>query len=186
MRGLRFTLVTICRAWSTAYPTSTGSRHSPEVFYIRPASPAPWACHLVATFDLIAHWSALRHVSMLAVWPMSCHCGAGYGLLVCMLSMLAGAAVEWYRLRLFQQGAVLTASANRGTQPAIVDMSVFFQIPQYILVGLSEVTCTPQRPHLSPRRRACSKPGCNSACALFPSDISPCQGHLASGTFISA
>ncbi|KAK9918815.1 hypothetical protein WJX75_007179 [Coccomyxa subellipsoidea] len=63
----------------------------------------------------------------------------GYGLLVCMLSMLAGAAVEWYRLRLFRQGAVLTNSANREAQPDIVDMSVFYQIPQYILVGLSEV-----------------------------------------------
>ena len=33
---------------------------------------------------------------------------AGWGLLVTMLSMLAGAAVEWYRLRLFGQGSVLT------------------------------------------------------------------------------
>lgn len=87
---------------------------------------------------------------------MRYHTGAGYGLLVCMLSMLAGAAVEWYRLRLFQQGSVLTASANREADPAIVDMSVFYQIPQYILVGLSEVTCIPQQPHLSPRHSACS------------------------------
>lgn len=67
-------------------------------------------------------------------------CGAGYGLLVCMLSMLAGATVEWYRLRLFAQGAVLTNDANREAQPDIVDMSVFWQIPQYILVGLSEAS----------------------------------------------
>lgn len=72
-----------------------------------------------------------------------------------MLSMLAGAAVEWYRLRLFQQGAVLTASPNRGTQPAIVDISVFYQIPQYILVGLSEVTCTPRLSYMSPRHLVC-------------------------------
>ncbi len=67
-----------------------------------------------------------------------------------MLSMLAGAAVEWYRLRLFRQGDVLTAGANREPNPAIVDMSVFYQIPQYILVGLSEVSMhTPRQSHLS-------------------------------------
>ena len=38
-------------------------------------------------------------------WP-------GWGLLVCMLSMLAGGAVEWYRLRLFAQGRVLTAQVR--------------------------------------------------------------------------
>ena len=51
-----------------------------------------------------------------------------------MLSMLAGGAVEMVRLSLFKQGHVLTDDKN-----AIVDMSVFWQIPQYILVGLSEV-----------------------------------------------
>ena len=63
---------------------------------------------------------------------------AGWGLFVCMLSMLAGGAVEMVRLSLFKQGHVLTDDKN-----AIVDMSVFWQIPQYILVGLSEVShCT--------------------------------------------
>jgi len=59
---------------------------------------------------------------------------AGWGLFVCMLSMLAGGAVEMVRLSQFKQGHVLTHDRN-----AIVDMSVFWQIPQYILVGLSEV-----------------------------------------------
>ena len=41
------------------------------------------------------------------------------------------------RLGLFKRGHVLTDDKN-----AIVNMSVFWQIPQYILVGLSEVsTC---------------------------------------------
>ena len=52
-----------------------------------------------------------------------------------MLSMLAGGAVEMVRLSQFKQGHVLTHDRN-----AIVDMSVFWQIPQYILVGLSEVS----------------------------------------------
>ena len=59
---------------------------------------------------------------------------AGWGLFVCMLSMLAGGAVEAVRLHLFKQGHVLTHDRN-----AIVNMSVFWQVPQYILVGLSEV-----------------------------------------------
>ncbi len=54
---------------------------------------------------------------------------------MCMLSMLAGGVVEMVRLSLFKQGHVLTDDKN-----AIVDMSVFWQIPQYILVGLSEVS----------------------------------------------
>jgi hypothetical protein len=61
-----------------------------------------------------------------------------------MLSMLTGAAVEWQRLRLFNEGRVLThaplvALPLHERQPAIVDMSVFWQVPQYILVGMSEV-----------------------------------------------
>ena len=55
-----------------------------------------------------------------------------------MLSMLAGSAVEVVRLGLFKRGHVLTDDKN-----AIVDMSVFWQVPQYILVGLSEVSFFP-------------------------------------------
>lgn len=70
---------------------------------------------------------------------------AGWGLLVCMLSMLAGAAVEWQRLRLFKEGHILTEAGgmlSRERQPDIVDMNVFWQVPQYILVGMSEVHCS--------------------------------------------
>lgn len=61
--------------------------------------------------------------------------------------MLAAAAVEWYRLKLFHEGKVLPASGGNQSQSilshrdgsGIVDMNVFWQVPQYLLVGLSEV-----------------------------------------------
>ena len=62
--------------------------------------------------------------------------------------MVSAAAVEWYRLKLFHEGKVLQAghqshsilSHRDGT--GIVDMNVFWQVPQYLLVGLSEVRST--------------------------------------------
>lgn len=68
--------------------------------------------------------------------------------------MLAAAAVEWYRLRLFHEGKVLPAPGSSHGQSilshrdgsGIVDMNVFWQVPQYLLVGLSEVSC----PHTLP------------------------------------
>lgn len=59
--------------------------------------------------------------------------------MVCALSMLVSAWVEHRRLGLFHQGAW-----HKSTEPdlhhiRVVDMSVFWQIPQYLLVGLSEV-----------------------------------------------
>ena len=61
--------------------------------------------------------------------------------------MLAAAAVEWYRLKLFHEGKVLPALGGNHSQSVlshrdgsgIVDMNVFWQVPQYLLVGLSEV-----------------------------------------------
>ena len=61
--------------------------------------------------------------------------------------MLAAAAVEWYRLKLFHEGKVLPAAGGNRSQSilshrdgsGIVDMNVFWQVPQYLLVGLSEV-----------------------------------------------
>ena len=53
----------------------------------------------------------MPHGSPLSIGWRAC---SGWGLLVCMLSMLAGGAVEWYRLRLFAQGRVLTAQVLEG------------------------------------------------------------------------
>lgn len=59
--------------------------------------------------------------------------------------MLAAAAVEWYRLQLFHKGKVLhgnsgASALSRHDGSGIVDMNVFWQVPQYLLVGLSEVS----------------------------------------------
>ncbi|DBA89647.1 hypothetical protein WJX79_009961 [Trebouxia sp. C0005] len=71
----------------------------------------------------------------------------GWGLLVCVMAMVAAAAVEWYRLKLYHEGKVLPALDGNQAQSilshrdgsGIVDMNVFWQVPQYLLVGLSEV-----------------------------------------------
>ena len=72
---------------------------------------------------------------------------AGWGLLVCVMAMVAAAAVEWYRLKLYHEGKVLPALDGNQAQSilshrdgsGVVDMNVFWQVPQYLLVGLSEV-----------------------------------------------
>ena len=50
--------------------------------------------------------------------------------------MLSAAAVEYARLRMFNDGKVLS---GRHGESKVVALSVFWQIPQYLLVGLSEV-----------------------------------------------
>ena len=64
---------------------------------------------------------------------------AGWGLVVCAASMFAASAVEWRRLALYQGGHYYASSEPGLGRMKIVDMSVFWQVPQYLLVGLSEV-----------------------------------------------
>ena len=63
--------------------------------------------------------------------------------------MLASAAVEWRRLQLFREGDILAPAAEAAVmhwgarshhEPAVVNMNVFWQVPQYLLIGLSEVS----------------------------------------------
>lgn len=63
----------------------------------------------------------------------------GWGLVVCALSMVASAWVEHMRLKAFHEGRVLGGDSDESARMAIVNMSVFWQIPQYLLVGLSEI-----------------------------------------------
>ena len=77
---------------------------------------------------------------------------AGWGLVVCVGSMLVASYVEWYRLQLWHGGAApdseclaaAAAAAAAGLDhppcpPVPVRLSVWWQIPQYLAVGLSEV-----------------------------------------------
>lgn len=68
-----------------------------------------------------------------AAYTLGC---AGWGLFVCVLAMLAAGIVEFARLEYFRRGRVLPEKFHSSQ---IVDLSVFWQIPQYLLVGLSEV-----------------------------------------------
>lgn len=68
----------------------------------------------------------------------------GWGLVVCVVSMLIAAYVEWYRLKLFHEGYIEDGTADGGAaalghHPKAVHMSVWWQVPQYLAVGLSEV-----------------------------------------------
>jgi len=58
---------------------------------------------------------------------------------VCAASMFAASAVEWRRLALYQGGHYYSSREPGLGRMKIVDMSVFWQVPQYLLVGLSEV-----------------------------------------------
>lgn len=67
---------------------------------------------------------------------------SGSGLVVAILSMLTAAGLEHWRLALAGQGHLLPPPEGDGDyalRPRSVRLSVFWQAPQYLLVGCSEV-----------------------------------------------
>ncbi|PSC75608.1 NRT1 PTR FAMILY -like [Micractinium conductrix] len=62
----------------------------------------------------------------------------GWGLVVCVAAMLLAAWVEWKRLALFH-GGKYSGDGAADNHHGVVAMSVWWQIPQYLAVGLSEV-----------------------------------------------
>ena len=92
--------------------------------------------------------------------PMTLLKRIGWGLIVCMMAMLTAAVVERRRLKLYDEGDVIDddfraagdmddrnaerissslESVEHSPYGDIVNMSVWWQIPQYLLIGLSEV-----------------------------------------------
>lgn len=66
--------------------------------------------------------------------PMTLLRRIGWGLAVCVVAMLVAAACESYRLKLYNEGKLIGHHED-----GVVDMSVWWQTPQYLLIGLSEV-----------------------------------------------
>lgn len=64
---------------------------------------------------------------------------SGTGLVVAVLSMLTAAGLEHWRLALAAEGELLPAADGDDGRPRAVRLSVFWQAPQYLLVGCSEV-----------------------------------------------
>lgn len=72
--------------------------------------------------------------------PMTLLRRIGWGLAVGVVAMAAAAAVESRRLDLFRQGHIINQDdASNHRDQAVVNMSVWWQTPQYLLIGLSEV-----------------------------------------------
>ncbi|MCH7850986.1 MAG: hypothetical protein IH845_05070, partial [Nanoarchaeota archaeon] len=62
----------------------------------------------------------------------------GYGFAI--LSMFCAAFVELYRIRLYHMKQFAgTSVCNTSDSPMAVDMSIFWQVPQFVFVGISEV-----------------------------------------------
>lgn len=94
--------------------------------------PIAWSCASPPSLGI-------HHDSSHNIEPQLQNKPAGWGLVVCALSMLVSAWVEHRRLALYHEGHFHKSQESGLHHMKIVDMSVFWQIPQYLLVGLSEV-----------------------------------------------
>jgi peptide/histidine transporter 3/4 len=103
------------------------------VFYIPAASLA--VINTVAIVVLIPIYDRIL-VPLLkkAGRPMTMLRRIGWGLGICVLAMFMSATVEARRLKLFKEGKLIGDEGE-----GIVDMSVWYQIPQYLLIGASEI-----------------------------------------------
>lgn len=106
----------------------------------------------------------------------------GWGLVVCALSMLVSAWVEHRRLVLFHQGAWHKSSEPDLHHIRVVDMSVFWQIPQYLLVGLSEILASIGQLEFFYDQAPMVMRSCSMALQL----LSVCIGSYLSGALVYA
>ena len=94
----------------------------------------------------------------------------GVGLCLASVSMIVAGVVEMHRLRLAAEG--------KFTQQGVVDMSVFWQVFQYVLVGASEVFAAIGQLELFYDQAPDSMRSCSSALALLSTAIG---GYVAGG-----
>ena len=102
------------------------------IFYIPAASLA-----VINTFAIVAliplYDKILVPVLRRAGTPMTMLKRIGWGLGICVAAMFVSAAVEYKRLELYNAGDILDEDEG------IVNMSVWYQVPQYLLIGTSEI-----------------------------------------------
>lgn len=102
------------------------------LFYIPAASLA-----VINTFAIVAlipvYDKILVPLLRRAGTPMTMLKRIGWGLGICVAAMFVSAAVEYRRLALYNAGEILDE------EEGIVDMSVWYQVPQYLLIGTSEI-----------------------------------------------
>ena len=74
-------------------------------------------------------------------------------MVVAAISMGNAAVVEYYRLKAYREEFCSPCARDPSglcCQPGTVSMSIFWQAPQYVLVGLSEVRAVLAGPLLTP------------------------------------
>ena len=99
----------------------------------------------LSIFDIIAVLVLIPVMDHI-VYPLLQRCGfrftplrrIGTGILVCVASMVVAGLVEIRRRRMWEEGHVFNQVVNNEKRSAS-DLNIFWQIPQYLLVGAGEV-----------------------------------------------
>lgn len=118
--------------------------------YMNRTTPLPWGGTFTIPAASLAMVNTLGVVLLIPVYdrlliplmrrlgrPITLLGRIGWGLVICSAAMFAAAALERQRLQMYHDKEL--TGAHVGKWGRIVDLSVWWQAPQYLLVGLSEV-----------------------------------------------
>ena len=102
----------------------------------------------LSLFDIVAVL-ALIPIMEHIVYPLLQYCGIrftplrriGVGMLVAAASMVVAGLVEIKRRHTWEQGHVYDQEVN-GENLTAAELNIFWQIPQFLLIGSSEVLCS--------------------------------------------